>query len=153
MNGYKINSEAEIKQLKLDLMNSKNFLSLIDNSTTNIANHLNNIKNEDKEKIFNKNVREILSQNFWSKDNDINKNLKYREIKFCEEVKIVSFKFPQTMKIVSTNCLFIMKEDGSLIIRGLKMNKMNGEFKINDFNVDSFSKNEISLIYNNVVIF
>ena len=122
MNGYKINSEAEIKQLKLDLMNSKNFLSLIDNSTTNIANHLNNIKNEDKEKIFNKNVREILSQNFWSKDNDINKNLKYREIKFCEEVKIVSFKFPQTMKIVSTNCLFIMKEDGSLIIRGLKMN-------------------------------
>ena len=181
MNGYKINSEAEIKQLKLDLMNSKDFLSLIDNSTTNIPSHLNNIKNEDKEKIFNQNVREILRQNFESKDNDIDKNLKYREIKFCEEVKIVSFKFPQSMKIVSTDCLFLMKEDGSLIIRGLKLNdipmlsgekgnlifyignnelfisetkniEMNGAFKINDFNVDSFNKNEISLIYNNVEI-
>ena len=181
MNGYKRNSEAEIKQLKIDLMSSKDFVSLIDNSTTNDASHLNNINNEDKEKIFNKNVREVLRENFGAKDNDIDENLKYKEVKFCEEVKVVSLNFPQSMKIVSTEYLFIMNKDGSLIIRGSTKNnismslgekaalslyiegnelfisetkniQMNGAFKINNFNIDSFKRNEISLIYKNVNI-
>ena len=181
MNGYKRNSEAEIKQLKIDLMSSKDFVSLIDNSTTNNASHLNNINNEDKEKIFNKNVREVLRENFGAKDNDIDENLKYREVKFCEEVKVVSLNFPQSMKIVSNDYLFIMNKDGSLIIRGSTKNnipipvgekenlsfyiegnelfisetkniQMNGAFKINNFNIDSFKRNEISLIYKNVNI-
>ena len=180
MNKYKRNSEAEIKQLKIDLMNSNSFPPLSHNSTTNVTGSLNNIKNEYIEKIFKENVREILRENFGSKDNDIDKNLKYREIKFGEEVKIVSLNFPQSMKIDSIDYLFIMKEDGSLIIsRGNIMNnvpifvdkrinmslflgknelsisktkniEMNGAFKIKNFNISSFNRNEIAVINNNV---
>ena len=78
MNKYKRNSEAEIKQLKVDLMNSNAFPPLSNNSTINVTGPLNNIKNEYIEKIFKENVIEILRENFGSKDNDIDKNLKYK---------------------------------------------------------------------------
>jgi hypothetical protein len=134
------------------------------------------------EKIFKENVREILRENFCSKDNDIDRNIKFREIKFDEKVKIVSLNFPQLIEIDSVSYLFIMKEDGSLTIsRGnimgdhptviekkfnvhilfgnhafsiseLKNIEMNGAFKIANFNIDSFDRNEILVIYNNVKI-
>ena len=185
MNKYKRISYSEIKQLKIDLMIANSVPSSSNNSTTNetnITDLLKNIKNEQMEKIFKENVREILRENFYSKDNDIDRNIKFREIKFGEKVKIVSLNFPQLIEIDSVSYLFIMKEDGSLTItRGnivgnhptviekkfnvhihfgnhvlsiseLKNIEMNGAFKIANFNIDSFDRNEISVIYNNVKI-
>ena len=185
MNKYKRISYSEIKQLKIDLMIANSVPSSSNNSTTNetnITDLLKNIKNEQMEKIFKENVREILRENFYSKDNDIDRNIKFREIKFGEKVKIVSLNFPQLIEIDSISYLFIMKEDGSLTIsRGnimgnhptviekkfnvhihfgnhvlsiseLKNIEMNGAFKIANFNIDSFDRNEISVIYNNVKI-
>jgi hypothetical protein len=185
MNKYKKISYSEIKQLKIDLMIANSAPSSSNNSTTNetnITDQLKNIKNEQMEKIFKENVREILRQNFCSKDNDIDRNIKFREIKFDEKVKIVSLNFPQLIEIDSVSYLFIMKEDGSLTIsRGnimgdhptviekkfnvhihfgnhafsiseLKNIEMNGAFKIANFNIDSFDRNEILVIYNNVKI-
>ena len=185
MNKYKRISYSEIKQLKIDLMIANSIPSSNNNSTTNETNttdQFKNIKNEQMEKIFKENVREILRENFYSKDNDIDRNIKFREIKFDEKVKIVSLNFPQLIEIDSISYLFIMKEDGSLTIsRGnimgnhptviekkfnvhihfgnhvlsiseLKNIEMNGAFKIANFNIDSFDRNEISVIYNNVKI-
>ena len=185
MNKYKRISYSEIKQLKIDLMIANSIPSSNNNSTTNETNttdQFKNIKNEQMEKIFKENVREILRENFYSKDNDIDRNIKFREIKFGEKVKIVSLNFPQLIEIDSISYLFIMKEDGSLTIsRGnimgnhptviekkfnvhihfgnhvlsiseLKNIEMNGAFKIANFNIDSFDRNEISVIYNNVKI-
>jgi hypothetical protein len=185
MNKYKTISYSEIKQLKIDLIIANSVPSSSNNSTTNetnITDQLKNIKNEQMEKIFKENVREILRENFCSKDNDIDRNIKFREIKFDEKVKIVSLNFPQLIEIDSVSYLFIMKEDGSLTIsRGnimgdhptviekkfnvhihfgnhvfsiseLKNIEMNGAFKIANFNIDSFDRNEILVIYNNVKI-
>ena len=186
MNKYKRISYSEIKQLKIDLMIANSVPSSSNNSTTNktnITDQLNNTKNEQMEKIFKENVREILRENFCSKDNDIDRNIKFREIKFGEKVKIVSLNFPQIIEIDPVSYLFIMKEDGSLTIsRGniignnptvidkrinefyishgnqklyvseIKSIEMNGAFKIANFNIDSFDRNEISVIYNNVKI-
>ena len=185
MNKYKKISYSEIKQLKIDLMIANSVPSSSNNSTTNetnITDQLKNIKNEQMEKIFKENVREILRENFCSKDNDIDRNIKFREIKFGEKVKIVSLNFPQLIEIDSISYLFIMKEDGSLTItRGnimgnhptviekkfnvhihfgnhelfvseIKSIEMNGAFKIANFNIDLFDRNEISVIYNNVKI-
>jgi hypothetical protein len=185
MNKYKTISYSEIKQLKIDLIIANSVPSSSNNSTTNetnITDQLKNIKNEQMEKIFKENVREILRENFCSKDKDIDRNIKFREIKFDEKVKIVSLNFPQLIEIDSVSYLFIMKEDGSLTIsRGnimgdhptviekkfnvhihfgnhafsiseLKNIEMNGAFKIANFNIDSFDRNEISVIYNNVKI-
>ena len=185
MNKYKRISYSEIKQLKIDLMIANSVPSSSNNSTTNETNitaQLNNIKNEQMEKIFKENVREILRENFCSKDNDIDRNIKFREIKFDEKVKIVTLNFPQLIEIDSVSYLFIMKEDGSLTIsRGnimgnhptviekkfnvhihfgnhvlsiseLKNIEMNGAFKIANFNIDSFDINDLSVIYNNVKI-
>ena len=171
MNKYKRISYSEIKQLKIDLMIANSVPSSSNNSTTNETNitaQLNNIKNEQMEKIFKENVREILRENFCSKDNDIDRNIKFREIKFDEKVKIVTLNFPQLIEIDSVSYLFIMKEDGSLTItRGnimgnhptviekkfnvhihfgnhvlsiseLKNIEMNGAFKIANFNIDSY---------------
>ena len=85
MNKYKRISYSEIKQLKIDLMIANSVPSSSNNSTTNetnITDLLKNIKNEQIEKIFKENVREILRENFCSKDNDIDRNIKFREIKF-----------------------------------------------------------------------
>ena len=185
MNKYKRISDAEIKQLKIDLMNANNFPSSSNNSTTNTTNttgQLNNTKDEQMEKIFKENVSEILREHFGSKNNDIDRNLKYREIKFGEEVRIASLNFPQLIEIDSVIYLFNMKEDGSLTIsRGNIMNnhptvidtrinmhmifgnhelsisktkniEMNGTFKIANFNINLFDRNEVSVIYNNVKI-
>ena len=50
MNKYKRNSKVNIKQLKIDLMNSNTFPSLSNNSKTYKISHLDNIKNEDIQK-------------------------------------------------------------------------------------------------------
>ncbi len=104
MNKYKSNSKEEKNQLKKDLMNPYNSSSLSNNST-NVT-----------ETITKSNVREILKEKLGSKVNDIERNIKYREIRFGEIVKIVSLNFPQSITFNSEYLLFIMKEDDSLLI-------------------------------------
>jgi K+/H+ antiporter YhaU regulatory subunit KhtT len=125
------------------------------------------------------NIREILLEKFESKKNDINRNLKYREIKFGNEVKIVSLNFPQSFD--SVPLLFIMKEDESLVISEGNLNAINQmlvmdknkkislsykgiqisisetkniemyeAFKIDNFNINSFNINEIAVIHNGI---
>jgi hypothetical protein len=179
MNRYKINSEQEIKQLKIDLMNPNNSPSLGNNSTTMITDYINQNKNENFQNIIMPNIREILLEKFESKKNDINRNLKYREIKFGNKVKIVSLNFPQSFD--SVPLLFIMKEDDSLVISDGNLNAINqmlvmdknkkislscGDneisisetkniemyeaFKIDNFNINSFNINEIAVIHNGI---
>ena len=177
---YKTNSEEQIKQLIVDFMNSYTISLLNTNLTKIITDCLNHIKNEDSEKIFQNNIREIIQENLGWKSKDIDRNLKYREIKFDKEVKIVSFNCPLSIIIDSLIYFFILREDDSLLIinNGLKnkhpiiidknMNmcvyfgenqisiskikkiEMNGFFKIDDFNINSFNRNEIVMIYNGV---
>lgn len=178
MNRYKINSEQEIKQLKIDLMNPNNSPSLGNNSTTIITDYINHNKYENFQKIFMPNIREILLEKFGSKNNDMNRNLKYREIKSGKEVKIVSLNFPQVIR--SVPLLFTMKEDDSLIISGgnlkniyqtkigkkmkiylsyednelsiseTKKIEMYEAFKIDNFDIESFNTNEIVVIHNGI---
>ena len=183
MNKYKRNSKVNIKQLKIDLMNSNTFPSLSNNSKTNKISHLNSIKNEDIQKLFKHNAKEILLENLGSKDKDIDKNLKYREIKFREEVNCF-FKLFSIYEDRFNRLLFYMKENGFLIISRwriinnnptftdkrinnliifgkneifiskIKNIKMNGAFKINNFNISSFNRNgkEKEMIHNIIII-
>ena len=179
MNKYKSNSEEEIKQLKLDLMISGNSPSLSNNSTTNITDK-NNTKNGQMEKFASNLgyflYEQFGSENNYIYNIQTYREIKFgQEVKtvsldFPQFIMINSVPYLFTMK--EDDSLLIssgnMRNNNKASIIDKRMNAsvyfgnieltisqaknidIYGAFKISNFNLDSFNRNEIEVIYNGI---
>ena len=179
MNKYKSSSEEEIKQLKIDLMISGNSQSLSNNSTTNITDKNNN-KNGKMEKLAsnlgyflyekfgseNNYIDNILTY----REIKFGQEVKTVSLNFPQFMMINSvlhlfiMKEDDTLLISNGN----MRNNNNISIIDKRMNARTyfgnieltisqvknldiyGVFKISNFNLHTFNRNEIEVIYNGI---
>ena len=119
MEYYKDNSHEEIIQLKTDLMSTDNNSYSWNNIRKIITDTVLQMKNEDIGKIFEYNLREIFQEKFGWEIGEINRILKYREIKIghkLENNKIISINFPLNIEIEYESYNLSMEDDGTLYL-------------------------------------